>query len=429
MKNKLSKYLYTKQNNDIVVVYNLLNNFIFAISQEKYYRLQNYDLSELKEDHPVFFSAMEKLGVIVPADFDEINQIKYMNRKTVFDTRHYRLIVNPTLECNFNCWYCYEEHPKGRMTEDTMQSVINHIKLKIEDKSMQYLHLDWFGGEPFMYFDEIVFPLSKTIKQLVEKNNIVFTNMATTNGFLLNDKCTQQLEEIGLAQFQITLDGNEEMHNRIRHDKQKNSFRTIIDNINLLAEYPNNKITVRINYTEKTLLGINTIMRFFSDNAKKRISIVFQQVWQDSFKKYVSCESNKKEFEKNGFKVEKHRLRKGNVCYADLFQQAVINFDGRVFKCTARDFNKTKEDGLLLSNGEIQWNIFMLAKRMSRSTFENEHCLACKLVPVCLGPCSQKMMEYTTDQDFQRLCLEGGVKTILDDEIENFYNNLKIKKI
>ncbi|MDR2408090.1 MAG: radical SAM protein [Bacteroidales bacterium] len=429
MKYKLSKYLYTQHNDDIVVIYNLLNNFIFALSQEKYLRLQNPDLCELKESYPVLFSAMEKLSVIVPDDFDEINQVKLMNRKTVFDTRQYRLTINSTLECNFHCWYCYEEHPKGRMTEDTMQAISNHIKLKIEEKSIQCLHLDWFGGEPFMYFDEIVFPLSKYLKQLVEENNIVFSNMATTNGYLLNEKRIKQLSEIGLTQFQITLDGNEEMHNKIRHDKQKNSFRTIIENINLLSEYPDNIITVRINYTDKTLSGINDIMDFFSENAKNRISVMFQQVWQDAFKKYLSCESNKKEFEKNGFKVHKHHLNKGRVCYADVLQQAVINFDGRVFKCTARDFNKTKEDGLLLPDGEIQWNMPMLAKRMGCATFENEHCLACKLVPVCLGPCSQKMMEFTKGQDFQPICLEGGIKAILDENIKIFHNNIKKEKI
>jgi uncharacterized protein len=425
MKYKLNKYLYTKQNGDIIVIYNLLNNFIFALNQEKYLRLHNYDLSELKESYPVLFSAMGKLGVIVPADFDEINQVKLMNRKTVFDTRQYRLTINPTLECNFHCWYCYEQHPKGRMTEDTMQSVVNHIKLKIEEKSIQYLNLDWFGGEPFVYFDEIVFPLSKTIKQVLEEKGIAFTNMATTNGYLLNEKRIKQLSEIGLKQFQITLDGNEETHNKIRHDKQGGSFKTIVENINLLSEYPDNIITVRINYTEKTLSGINDIMSFFSDNTKNRISILFQQVWQDSFKQYISCEKIKKEFLKNGFNIHKHHLRQGNVCYADLLQQAVINFDGRVFKCTARDFNKTKADGLLLPDGEIQWNIPMLTKRMGCATFENEHCLACNLVPVCFGPCSQKMIEFTKERDFQPLCLEGGIKAILDENIENFYNNLQ----
>jgi uncharacterized protein len=429
MNYKLNKYLYIKQKDDIVVIYNLLNRFIFALTQEKYLLLQNIGLLKLKDSNSTFFSAMEKLDVIVPADFDEINQVKLMNRKVIFNTCHYRLTINPTLECNFHCWYCYEEHPKGRMTEDTMQTIINHIKLKIEDKSMQCLNLDWFGGEPFVYFDEIVYPLSKKIKQIVEEKNIAFTNMATTNGYLLDENRIKQLSEIGLRQFQITLDGNEETHNKIRRDKQKGSFRTIVENINLLAEYEDNIITVRINYTEKTLLEINEIMSFFSDNAKNRISILFQQVWQDSVKKYVSCESNKKEFEKNGFIVQKYHLNKGNVCYADLLQQAVINFDGRVFKCTARDFNNTKEDGLLLHSGEIQWNIPLLAKRMGCATFENEYCLPCDLLPACLGPCSQKMVEFTKGQDFQLICLKDGIKAILDEDIENFYNNLKKEKI
>jgi hypothetical protein len=42
---------------------------------------------------------------------------------------------------------------------------------------------------------------------------------------------------------------------------------------------------------------------------------------------------------------------------------------------------------------------------------------------------TQKMMEFTKGQDFQPICLKGGIKAILDDNIENFYNNLKKEKL
>jgi uncharacterized protein len=34
-----------------------------------------------------------------------------------------------------------------------------------------------------------------------------------------------------------------------------------------------------------------------------------------------------------------------------------------------------------------------MAKRLSVSTFENKACLNCKMLPVCMGPCSQKLLE------------------------------------
>jgi uncharacterized protein len=430
MNYKLNRYLYTTPKKEIMLIYNLLDNCIFAISKEKYKLLTGNDLESIEIDNPTLFRALFKLGVIVPTDFNEIDAVKMKNRAAIFDMRRYRLTINPTLECNFRCWYCYEKHPHGKMSKSIMQALINHIKLKIEDKSLQHLSLDWFGGEPLLYFEEVVLPLSKAIKHLVDKSGISMTSCATTNGYLIDEKCIKLFQEIGLNHFQITLDGNEQQHNKIRYGKNKvASFKTIMNNINLLSEYPEFTILVRINYIKETLAGINDIIEFFSENAKKKITVLFQQVWQDSVKKYVSADKNKKVFEKNGINVHKHELNlNGSVCYADYLQQAVINFDGRVFKCTARDFNTTKEDGLLLEDGNIQWNIPMLSKRLGNATFENEFCINCNLLPVCMGPCSQKMVEFKKEKNFKQFCLQGGIESIIKQNIENFYKDIQKKQ-
>jgi uncharacterized protein len=427
MQYKLNKYLYQGSKNNNIIVYNLISGTIFALTKEKYDLLNTNNLSSLRQTHPAFFSAMRKLGVLIPIHFNEIDYVRMKNRQIIFDTRNYRLTINPTLECNFNCWYCYEEHPKGRMSQDVMNSIVSHIRRKIKEKTLQYLELDWFGGEPLLYFDEVMYPLGKEIKKVVEKNNISFANGATTNGFYIDDERIVKFKEIGLTNFQITLDGYEDTHNKVRFGKNKEgSFRKIIENINLLSENSINTIMVRINYTAKTLEKINDIINLFSEKAKKRVTILFQQVWQDSVKHIVSAEENKKIFEKEGFKVKKYELNfKNYMCYADLSQQAVINFDGRVFKCTARDFNTVDADGKLLSNGEIEWDIPLISKRLGNATFENEFCISCKLLPACMGPCSQKMMEFTKGGNFRKICLQDGIREIIEEEINVFHEKLK----
>jgi uncharacterized protein len=97
-----------------------------------------------------------------------------------------------------------------------------------------------------------------------------FLGSATTNGYLINHQMADQFRETGLINFQITLDGDQATHNKIRFLKRrKESFQTIIDNINLLSEYEENSIMVRINYTEETLKNINRIAGYFSQKAKK----------------------------------------------------------------------------------------------------------------------------------------------------------------
>ena len=48
-----------------------------------------------------------------------------------------------------------------------------------------------------------------------------------------------------------------------------------------------------------------------------------------------------------------------------------------------------KECGTLHDNGVIEWDNQTLVELYSKATFENDRCLACKCLPLCLGPCSQ----------------------------------------
>ncbi|MDR2835658.1 MAG: radical SAM protein [Bacteroidales bacterium] len=422
MKYKLSKYLYVINKCDIVIIYNLFNKKIFAITNEKFKLLQDKNFSKLKQEKPHFFTAMEKLGVIIPESFNELDYIKMMSRKIIFGQEEYRLTINPTLECNFNCWYCYEQHNNGKMSKETMNAIVEHIKLKIKDKSLKYLNLSWFGGEPLLYFEEVLFPLAKELKILSIENDIIFTNSITTNGYLIDEKRNMSFQEIELNSFQITIDGNKETHNKIRFNKNdKKSFDTIINNINLLSENINNKILVRINYTQQSIKNIIDILPYFSEKAKKNIFFLFQQVWQETGIKTVSAEDYKIEFEKLGFQIKNNRINDSYYnCYADRVEQAVINYDGNVYKCTARDFVNQIPDGKLCENGGIEWDYNLISKRFGNTTFENKHCIVCDFLPVCMGPCSQKMIEVKETSDFSLICLKQGVKKVLDAEIDNY---------
>jgi uncharacterized protein len=70
----------------------------------------------------------------------------------------------------------------------------------------------------------------------------------------------------------------------------------------------------------------------------------------------------------------------------------VINYNGDVFKCTARDFTTKRRDGFIDENGELVWENDSLNKRMN-AKFKNKPCLKCRLLPVCNGGCSQHAIE------------------------------------
>lgn len=38
------------------------------------------------------------------------------------------------------------------------------MRISVKEYNIKKLRLDWFGGEPFLYFDEVIDPLSKDLK-------------------------------------------------------------------------------------------------------------------------------------------------------------------------------------------------------------------------------------------------------------------------
>ena len=425
----LSKYNCFKTISDVVVGVNLLNKMLFALDNKKYLKLKEFefDLNKLKIQDPVFFSTMFKLGIIRNIEDDSSFSKKLLldNRVIIFSDKSYRLAINPTLNCNFACWYCYETHTTKRMSKQVMDATLKYIVNLITKVKVNHLNLDWFGGEPLLCYKTVMKPLASAAKDLCDKYNISFQSDITTNGYLITPEMIPFFKKINMQAFQIPLDGEKKQHDKIRCNKNGSpSYDRIVKNICLLAnELSPKHLSVRINYTQESFNGIFKIIDSFPIEVRNKITVLLQQVWQDKDNSKTTIRENeeaKLQFEEAGFKVDKNVLNiKGHTCYADLYHQVLINYDGRVFKCTARNFEKEKEDGNLTDDGSIIWtNSF--SKKIANATFENEKCLKCKYLPVCFGPCSQKISIVKDLNDFDKYCFKMGIEQTLDYIMSEF---------
>lgn len=425
----VSIYNCFKVYGDTVVGVNLYRQYLFAIDVDKFNIFIKYkdDLSNFEQLFPDFFSLLLKLGVIECVD--ESNKFKYLlyeNRIRVFSSSEYRLTINPTLNCNFSCWYCYESHNNKIMKNSTMKSILLYIEKILASNRISTFYLDWFGGEPLLCYKNVMQKVALEAKSICESNNIYFESGITTNGYLINRNMIDFFKSINMQSFQITIDGDKDNHNKTRYCKDgKGSYDVIISNIIMLARelHPNN-LAIRINYTSDVFNDILKISDDIPSDVRNKVTILLQQVWQDKEKcrvPFSSIEKVKYEFRKLGFLIDKEIFNlKGYTCYADLYNQAVINYDGRVFKCTARNFEREKEDGLLCNDGTIKWNN-NVASKLSFATFENEKCLKCKYLPVCYGPCSQKISLVSSKSDFKKYCFEAGIVSTIDVILYEFY--------
>jgi uncharacterized protein len=285
------------------------------------------------------------------------------------------------------------------------------------------LQLDWFGGEPLLGFEKVIKPIATVSKKICEQNDVSFVMSMTSNGFLLKTDMISFFKQHNMAAVQITLDGNEEAHNQIRnHGQQKEaSYSIIVHNICEMAKIM--RVILRINYTRESIDTCMEVISIIPTEVRKNIEVNLVQVWQDMAKctkdeRALIGEQEKetyRKFKDAGFCILLKQIKSTNeyTCYADLRNSAIINYDGRVFKCTATNFSESTEDGVLTEDGEIIWDEKRIGKRLARATFDNKYCLECEYLPICPGMCSNKP-PLTSNNCFLKKKFKRDIMELMD---------------
>lgn len=402
--------------------YNALTGFYFRLSINVSKKLQSLLHSRDVNSLRVFPSLLEKLiecGFIIEDEVNELDIIRSKHNKAV-NNKQYFLVILPTLNCNYNCWYCIQEHIPTIMQSNVMEAVCNHISYMINEEHIESLHLDWFGGEPFMYFERIIKPISEYAIKLCLDKDIPFINSATTNGYFINNKISAQLSELKFSQFQITLDGERKFHDKVKYTKGcASAFDYVLRNINqLLNDNPSIRVFLRINYTHDTLTKniVNEVSSKIELKNRERIIITPKKVWQEkSDKGFVSTLVEILDlFEINGFKVSRRDVSYTFLpCYVNQQYYNSISYNGNVIKCTAcDDLYSDSPYGKLQPDGTIAW-VDHYNDKCIVPTFETEQCLKCKKLPTCMGPCPRDYMlglkrcKYDAmDEDFEKALVD-----------------------
>jgi uncharacterized protein len=205
-----------------------------------------------------------------------------------------------------------------------------------------------------------------------------------------------KLKELNFKRFQITLDGCRVMHNKVKNSKDGNSaFDITLNNINeLVNNIDDLKVLLRINYTNDNLQNniLEEVNEIISVKNRGKIEIMFRKVWQEKADKTRAEKVFKlaDHFKNDGYCNNKNDLYKGFItCYADRKFYNTINYDGSVLKCTANDDLKSGDaPGILQNDGSIKWKEGFL-EDYYKVRFENEMCLECKNLPLCMGHCGR----------------------------------------
>lgn len=369
-------------------------------------------LSSLSETHPDIFRRLLDGQFIIRENSEEYREriIKQMNSSRN-DSELYHVIVNPTLDCNLDCWYCYENKiPGSAMSTEVTDAVCKNIKTHYDSNPYKVLKVSFFGGEPFLR------PMA--IQRIVEfcRNFCLLNTVSlildfTTNGTLITRTVLDTIREC-TCMFQITLDGNKEQHNRIKKPRygDPDSFAMTINNIHRIQEtIQNSFVAVRINFDGETLNRFDEILEKLDDLDRKRTKIILKKVWQidsESISPDIVNRCIDKILDRN-FILDYYS--QGGVCFADRRNQITINFDGNIYKCTTiKRFDNDNALGKLdCNNGNVIWDESKIAYLSNEGIPSG--CHTCQMFPSCGGPCRKKTPGWKDEDCFlksQRMSME-----------------------
>jgi uncharacterized protein len=156
-------------------------------------------------------------------------------------TTQLRVTVLTTLQCNFACDYCiqgdhgeYNKHAHKMSMADAAR-LADWIEARLETLGSETLSLTFFGGEPLLNLP-VMYYLAERLWQSTQARGVRQWINIITNGLLLTREVVDRLNQFGLNGVKITLDGDQETHDRMRPLRGgQGTFDRIIRNIRDVA--------------------------------------------------------------------------------------------------------------------------------------------------------------------------------------------------
>lgn len=379
------------------LLYNSLTNSFLELDDESHAELLRIKdaphLIDFCKD-PAFFMQLSTAKVIVSEGEEEtlLNVINYNRSRRKFDNKILSLTIAPTLDCNFNCSYCFEESTLNHSMDDEVEGMlINFIE---RFKPLRYIDINWYGGEPLLCFDRIE-SITKKIKEL----DIPFVASIVTNGYLLSSRIINRLDELKIRDIQITIDGDKEMHDSRRRTRTGGgTYNQIISNIDKLLEVWSGKLNIRVNIDETNKHQYHHVYTLFKDKFKgNNITITPGFVCSLENSSKSSCQFNREEAAE--FNIEQYRehgikdlrffpKQDNSGCVATKDNGFIIGPHGETYSCWRDVGVQDKIIGNI--NPDTHWDINTIANYIVGTDIFNDYeCRRCFYLPVCDGGCPE----------------------------------------
>lgn len=258
-----------------------------------------------------------------------------------------------------------------------------------------------------MAFD-VVESLSKRFINICTQNNVNYTAMMVTNGYMLTPELLKRMEGLHIATLQITLDGMQSEHDRMRPLRGGGgTFETIINNLkngyDLLPF-----VSLRVNIDKDNLQAGDSIYRFLQDNQMlEKVRPYFGKLMSeagthDSSRCLNMCDFSEAIYDFlsltsscNQHSPTMYPQLRAAACGADSVSSYVIDAEGFLYKCWCDIGRDDSKVGNIISECTI--NNTRLLDYMLYDPTMNSTCRDCNVLPICMGGCPYKRLADSDD--------------------------------
>lgn len=411
-----SKYSYLFQEADRFYLYNSLSNSFAELDKSTY----NLISQQIKDKETINISdeslreTLVKMKVIVENEQEEFARIKYKSLFRRFSNSLLSLTINPTLDCNFACPYCFEgKHPQVYMSDQVEEEVISFVKRHEAAKTLKVV---WFGGEPLLAFSRM-----RSLTQKFLDLGLKYEAGIITNGYLLTDRVVKHLDDLCIKSIQVTIDGMKEVHNSRRCLRTGHpTFDRIIENIKYVHDIcPDIKLNVRVNIDHTNERDFLELYKMFQK--EEFLGIHLTPAFVDDIENTNKCVLNSEEQNKyinrllkeNGVVFRRFYPKPSQECFVRNPNSVVIGPEGELYKCWNDVGKKDKVYGYL--DGRITNEPLLFRYLAASDPFDDTQCKECILLPVCGGGCPYNRIKRDYENNNINVCplIKGNLKTYL----------------
>lgn len=438
----VSRYSYFfKTSKGDFLAYSSKSNSFLEIS-EVLYDLLKFTSTCDKKELPIDKIPQDIIDILINEGFvctkydddDYVSKNQFITQSIQYNKSRLGLVIAPTLNCNFDCPYCFESNKTFKYINDaTIDNIIDFIK---KHSSAELLKLTWYGGEPLLALNKI----ENILENITEKIGIeINDHTLITNGYLFDENAVRLFKKYPLKSIQITLDGVKCRHDELRalkNSQSKGTYDKILKNIKLISdELPNTELHIRVNIDKNNKDDYFKVYEELKDTIGLKNKIVYPGIIRIENKEkteLVYPAFARDETSNYLFDIMKMGYINGQVfptrmvsktCTANCVNSYIIGPSGEIYKCWNDVSDPNKIVGYITEDKITNTSLYY-RYHQGCSWYNDSECKTCFYMPICNGKCiwyNERNIYHSGTYNLCQ-CLQKS-PGLLDQTLEYYYEH------